>query len=62
MIAHGHSAASVMDYTPRQLAAFLVIAEHRRRREMREQLQIGVLAAQGNEKAIRATLKRFDDA
>jgi hypothetical protein len=51
-----------MDYTPRQLAAFLVIAEHRRRREMREQLQIGVLAAQGNEKAIRATLKRFDDA
>lgn len=51
-----------MDYTPRQLAAFLAIAGSRRRRELREQLQLGTLAAHGDEKAIRATLKELDDA
>jgi len=51
----------VLDYTPRQTAAFLAIATHRLRRQMREQLQLGALAAQGDDKAIKATLKELDD-
>ncbi len=49
-----------MDYTPRQLAAFIVIGEHRRRREMREQLQINTLAARGEPKALKETMKELD--
>jgi len=61
LIAHGHNAADVLDYTPRQIGAFLAIAGHRRRREMREQLVLGRLAAQGDDKATKATLKELDD-
>ena len=50
-----------MDYTPKQLAAFLIIAGDRRRREMRDQLQLGALAAQGDGKAIKATLRDLDE-
>jgi len=62
LIAYGHPPATVMDYTPRQIAAFLVIATDRRRRELAEQLQINSLAAQGQGKAITAALKELADA
>ena len=61
MIAFGHNPRDVMDYTPIQLNAFLMIAVARRRREIAEQLQIGRLAAQGDQKAIRETLKELSD-
>jgi hypothetical protein len=51
-----------MNYTPRQLAAFLVIAAHRRRHELTEQLQLTALAAQGEGKAIKDALKGLSDA
>ena len=62
MIASGHPPASVMDYTPRQIGAFVVIAADRRRRELAEQLQIHAVAAQGDSKAITAALKELADA
>ena len=61
MISYGHPPATVMDYTPRQIAAFLVIAADRRRRELGEQLQINSLASQGQVKAIGAALKDLSD-
>jgi len=51
-----------MDYTPRQIGAFIVIAADRRRRELAEQLQINSLAAQGQGKAIVGALKDLSDA
>jgi hypothetical protein len=51
----------VLDYTPKQTAAFLAIATHRRRREMREQLLLARLASHGDDKATRATLKELDE-
>jgi len=39
-----------------------VIAGHRRRRELSEHLNVGTLAARGDEKAIRAQLKEWDGA
>jgi hypothetical protein len=50
-----------MGYTPRQLAAFLVIAAHRRRRELTEQIQITALATQGEGKAIKDALRELSD-
>jgi len=61
LIALGHNPREVMDYTPRQAGAFLAIASHRRRRELAEQLNINTLAAQGDAKAIKATLKELSD-
>jgi hypothetical protein len=49
-----------MDYTPRQLQAFLVIAQHRRQEDLSQQLVVGTLAARGEEKAIRKQLKEWD--
>jgi hypothetical protein len=49
-----------MNYTPRQLNAFLVIAEHRRREELRLQLFVGTLAARGEERAVRNQLKEWE--
>jgi hypothetical protein len=51
----------VMNYTPRQLAAFLFLAGKRRQRELRDELQLHRLAAHGDEKAIRATLREWQD-
>lgn len=48
------------DYTPRQAAAFLVIGGHRRRREMSQELRLGVLANRADEKTLRATLKDWE--
>ena len=50
-----------MDYTPRQIGAFVVIAAERRRRELAEQLQLQALASQGEGKAIAGALKELAD-
>lgn len=49
-----------MDYTPRQTLAFLVIATKRRQEDLRQQLIVGLLAARGEDKAVRAQLKEWD--
>lgn len=51
-----------MDYTPRMLGAFVVIAADRRRRELAELLQVQALASQGDGKAITGALKELADA
>lgn len=61
MIAFGHNSSAVMDYSPKQLAAFLTIATARRRRELAEQLNVQTLAAQGDAKAMKDTLKELSD-
>jgi hypothetical protein len=50
-----------MEYTPRQLEAFLFLAGKRRDRALSDQLYANRLAAHGNEKAIRAQLKEWDE-
>jgi len=50
-----------MDYTPRQLQAFLTIAGHRRQGELREQLHVNALAAHGDEKTIRGQLRDWEN-
>lgn len=50
-----------MDYTPIQLQAFLFIAQKRRTRELAEQLHVNLLAARGDEKAIRKKQKELED-
>lgn len=50
-----------MDYTPRQVLAFLTICQQRRKDELREQLAVGLLAARGDEKAVRGQMKAWDD-
>lgn len=50
-----------MDYTPRQVQAFVVIAQRRKQEELRQQLLLGTLAARGEENAIRAQLKEWDN-
>jgi len=49
-----------MDYTPIQLQAFVFIAQKRRARELGEQLQANLLAARGDEKAIRTQLREWE--
>jgi hypothetical protein len=50
-----------MDYTPRQLQAFLFLASKRRQRELREQLHLSTLAARGDEKAVRDQLRDWEN-
>lgn len=56
----GHAAADVMNYTPKQIGAFLIIAAARRRRELAEQLHIQTLAAQGKGEAIKDTMRELN--
>jgi hypothetical protein len=49
-----------MDYTPRQLQAFVFIAGKRRQRDLGERLHVNTLAARGEEKAIREFMKALD--
>jgi hypothetical protein len=49
-----------MNYTPRQATAFLVIAEHRRRADLRVNLLVGRLSAHGDERAIREQFREWD--
>lgn len=49
-----------MDYTPRQLWALLAIVADRQRQEMGAALSLHALAAQGDSKAIREQLKKWE--
>jgi hypothetical protein len=49
-----------MEYTPRQLHALLAIANDRKRQEMAALLSMHALAAQGDGKAIREQLKKWE--
>jgi hypothetical protein len=49
-----------MEMTPRELQAFLFIAQRRRQRELSEELHLNTLAARADEKAIRAQLKEWE--
>jgi hypothetical protein len=50
-----------MEYTPRQLDAFLFLAEKRRQRELSDQLHLNTLATRGDEKTIREQLRTMED-
>jgi hypothetical protein len=50
-----------MQYTPRQLQAFLFLASKRRQRELREELHMTTLAARGDEKAVRQQLREWEN-
>jgi len=50
-----------MGYTPRQTQAFLIIARSRQHHELSQQLVLGSLAARGDEKAVRAQLKEWEN-
>jgi hypothetical protein len=50
-----------MQYTPRQLDAFLFLAGKRRRRELAEQLHLTAVAARSDEKTIREQLRGMED-
>lgn len=50
-----------MDYTPKQIGAFLTIASHRHRRELAEQIHVAALGAQGDGKAIKDAQKELSD-
>ncbi len=43
--------------TPRNIAALLFVAGRRRKRERREQLALGTMAARGDIKAVKKQLK-----
>jgi hypothetical protein len=51
-----------MGYTPKQVAAFVFIAQKRRQRELLVQLEVNTLAARGDEKALRAKFREWGDA
>jgi hypothetical protein len=50
-----------MGYTPRQLQAFQIIAQHRRQAELRDQLHVNALAARGDPKAIQGQLRDWEN-
>jgi hypothetical protein len=50
-----------MDYTPRQLQAFLFLADRRRRRELREELDMNRHATHANEQAMRAYQRNLEN-
>jgi hypothetical protein len=49
-----------MAYTPRQMQAFIIIAEQRRRQDLRLELFVNTLGARGEERAVREQLKDWD--
>jgi hypothetical protein len=51
-----------MDYTPRQMQAYLFLSAKRRQTDLRDQLHVNTLAARGDEQAIRGQLRDLDDA
>lgn len=55
---NGHS--GVMDYSPREIAGWFALAKKRRRREMLEGFTLARIAANGDEKAVKALLKELD--
>lgn len=57
MIAAGHPPEAAWRYTPRQMSAFLFIANRRRRRELKEALAVHRLAAHGSPKDLQKFIK-----
>jgi hypothetical protein len=60
LIANGHREDAVWNYTPRQLKAFVALAERRRKRERAEELSLQFLAARGDPKVVKKALKDFE--
>src|SRR6202158_3629850 len=60
LIALGHPPAVVWEYTPRQLKAFLIIAERRRRKELSEQLALFRLASHGEAREVNKQIKDLE--
>jgi len=56
----GHPPAEVWKYTPKQMSAFLFIADKRHRREQKELLALQALVARGEPKELRKMLKDDD--
>jgi hypothetical protein len=50
-----------MDYTPRELQAYVFLASKRRQRELRELLHMTTLGARGEEKAVRTQLREWEN-
>jgi hypothetical protein len=57
LIANGHRAADVWDYTPKQLIAFMFLANKRRQRDRAEDLTIHAMAARGEPRAVKKMTK-----
>lgn len=53
----GHGAA--WDYTPRQISGFLFYARAREKREAAQALGIGAMAARGEPREVKKTLKEW---
>jgi hypothetical protein len=49
-----------MEYTPRQLQAFLFLAQRRRQGELSDQLHLNTLAARGDETAVRKQMRELE--
>jgi hypothetical protein len=49
-----------MSYTPRQLQAFLFLAQQRRQHDLRDLLQLNALAARGDANTLRRQLKDWE--
>lgn len=58
----GHHERDIWAYTPRQVQAYIFIGRRRQRRKLSEQLTLGSLAASGDKKAVRETLRKLDEA
>lgn len=57
LIALGHPPAVVWDYTPRQTAAWLFVAEKRKTSEDRRQLRLQTMAARGDMRKVNQELR-----
>ncbi len=55
----GHRPVDVWKYTPRQIAAFLFIAEKRRNQERIETVHLGLMAARVDPKEVKKFLKEL---
>jgi hypothetical protein len=61
LIAAGHPPAVVWSYTPRQLHGFVALARRRRLTELRENLVVSALGAQGDDGAVERQLREWSD-
>jgi len=50
-----------MNYTPRQLTAYLFLATKRRQSDLREQLHVNALAAHADAQTIRSQMKDWEN-
>ncbi|AZV21476.1 hypothetical protein [Mesorhizobium sp. M7A.F.Ce.TU.012.03.2.1] len=59
LIAIGHRPADVWEYSPREIAGYLVLAGERRKSEASEQLAIATMAARSDPKEIKKLLDKM---